>query len=106
MGLHTARLIFTIIFLIFALSGLVAGYWVQAIVWVLIAFAVGYPFVRNGRIDLYYEDAPTQVFILEGQWSPQAMQTEVPITGPMTVQGAENAPPMLQQLFQGNVGAQ
>lgn len=110
MGLHTARLIFTIIFLILALSGLVTGYWYQALFWALIALAVGYPFVRNGRIDLYYDDSPARILV----FAPVAVTpaptayaapkpAEVPATGPMNVPGSEAAPPMLQQLFQGNV---
>ena len=96
MALHTARLIFTVIFLIFALAGLVTGYWFQALFWVLIAFAVGYPFVRDGRIDLYYEDPPTKVIIY------QAMGvTPGPSAAPMPVPIPPGMPAGLQALTQG-----
>lgn len=54
MDYHSARLIVTIIFLILALSSVVTRYWFSALFWTLLAAAVGYPFVQNGRIDLYY----------------------------------------------------
>ena len=56
MQTHTTRLIFTIIFLALATAGAVRGYWFSAVFWVLIMIAVGYPFVRKGRLDLYYDD--------------------------------------------------
>ena len=88
MGYHTARLIFTIIFFMFALSSLVSGYWLQAIFWALITMAVGYPFVRSGRVNLYYEDAPTQVVIYESGPRGSAEST---------------APPLYQELLKGNL---
>jgi len=93
MATHTARLIFTILFLVFAVSGLVSGYWFQALVWALIAFAVGYPFVRKGRVDLYYEgDSDRVVYYVP------------PVTGEgPAMPSPEGTPPMLRQLMQGNI---
>jgi hypothetical protein len=54
MAYHTARLIVTIVFLILAVSALVTRYWFSAFFWVLLAAAVGYPFIRGGKLDLYY----------------------------------------------------
>ena len=97
MGLHTARLIFTILLLIFAIAGLVAGYWFQAIFWALIMMAVGYPFVRNGRVDLYYDDAPTRVII----YTPVAAAAgTVSTVGTM---GTSGTPVIYQKLFEGEV---
>ena len=61
MASHTARLIFTILFFIFAVSGLVSGFWFSALFWALVAVAVGYPFVRGGHLNLNYNDTPTMV---------------------------------------------
>lgn len=74
MATHTARLIFTIIFLVLAVSGLVSGFWFSALFWALIAMAVGYPFVRGGRLNLNYNDSPA-LFVLEpsGAASPSGM---------------------------------
>jgi hypothetical protein len=55
MAYHTARLIITIIFLIFAVSSLVTRYWFSALFWALLTAAVGYPFVRGGKLDLYFD---------------------------------------------------
>lgn len=69
MTTHTTRLIFTIIFLVLAVAGISSGFWFQAIFWVAIAFAVGYPFIRGGRIDLYYDD-PVRLVILPSASAP------------------------------------
>lgn len=61
MGLHTTRLLFTVLFLILALSGLVSGFWLQALFWAVIAAAVGSPFVQKGRIDLFYDEFPNKI---------------------------------------------
>lgn len=64
MEYHIARLIVTIVFLILAVSALVTRYWFSAIFWVLLVAAVGYPFVRGGKLDLYYptpREAPAYV---------------------------------------------
>ena len=61
MGYHTARLIVAIIFMILALSALVTRYWFSAFFWVLLTLAVGYPFMRGGKLDLYY-DSPGEAY--------------------------------------------
>lgn len=53
---HTARLIFTVLFLIFAVSAIVQGAALSGFFWLLVAAAVGYPFVRGGKLDLNYPD--------------------------------------------------
>ncbi len=63
MATHTARLIVTIILLIFAVGALAAGAPISAIFWGLIAAAVGYPFVRGGKLNLNYDD-PVKVNIV------------------------------------------
>lgn len=63
MTLHVARLIVTILLFVLALAGLAAGHWFQALFWALIMIAVGYPFVRHGRVDLHYERDPVKVVI-------------------------------------------
>ena len=54
MGYHTGRLIVTIIFMILAVSSLVTRYWFSAFFWGLLAVVVGYPFVYEGKLNLYY----------------------------------------------------
>jgi hypothetical protein len=72
MAVHSGRLILTALFLIFLVTGLFsnspkkpAAYWGSALFWALMAIAVGYPFVRGGKIDLNYDDAPIPV-VFEG----------------------------------------
>jgi hypothetical protein len=99
MSLHTTRLILTVIFFIFALAGLISGYWFQALFWALITIAVGAPFVRNGRIDLYYDDAPTKVIIYQPVvTSPGVVATPLP-----GVQPTAAMPAAVQQLIQGEI---
>lgn len=103
MVLHTARLIITILFFILALAGLVTGYWFQALFWALLAVAVGYPFVRHGRIDLYYDDTPTKVVIYQPIMQPGAApaQTQQTGPGPMPIPVTAEMPAAVQQLVQG-----
>lgn len=56
MATHSVRLLITALFFIMAVAGLMAGYALSGLFWLLAAFAVGYPFVRNGKIDLNYDD--------------------------------------------------
>jgi hypothetical protein len=108
MAQHTVRLIFTVLFLIFMIAGIVSRYWLSALFWALIAFAVGHPFIRNGRIDLHYEDAPTRVVFLQPIVESTSMVTptttaqatpvqESPLATPVT----GGAPAGLQQLVSG-----
>jgi hypothetical protein len=94
MGLHTARLIFTVLLLILTLSNLAAGFWASAVAWALITMCVAYPFIRNGRIDLYYDDEPTRVVIVGSTPTGAA---------PITVVGGEEAPAAYQKLFDGDL---
>lgn len=61
---HTGRLIATIILGIFAIISLLNGYVVGTLFWALIAFAVGYPFVRGGKLNLQYENPPAKVMMV------------------------------------------
>lgn len=90
MATHTGRLILTIIALILVVAGAATGYWAQAIFWALMAMAIGYPFVRNGRINLNYDDDPVPVAIVAS-------------SAPIPVKGGTDAPPVYQKLFAGEV---
>lgn len=59
MGYHIARLIFTIILIIFTLTSLAHRVWPMALFWALITAAVGYPFIQGGKLNLNYDDCPT-----------------------------------------------
>jgi len=56
MATHTVRLIFTIIFLAALVSNIAIRDWGAVLLTTLFVAAVGYPFVRKGRVDLYYDD--------------------------------------------------
>lgn len=81
MGDHTARLIVTIIFLIFAVSSLVTRYWFSAFFWALLTVAVGYPFVQGGKLDLYYDTSPKSEVIVV---SPTMTATPIAPPAPVT----------------------
>lgn len=70
MEYHTARLIVTIIFMILAVSALVTRYWFSAFFWALLSLAVGYPFIRSGKLDLYY-DSPGRTTVVENIYTTQ-----------------------------------
>lgn len=55
MTTHTGRLIVVIILFIFTLSSVATGFWFQALVWLALTCAVGYPFVQGDKVDLYYD---------------------------------------------------
>ena len=65
MEYHTARLIVTIVFLILAVSALATRYWFSAFFWALLAAAVGYPFIRGGKLDLYYDSPGRKTTYIE-----------------------------------------
>jgi hypothetical protein len=53
---HVVRLIFTVLFLMGAVSGLFTGQWAGAVVSLLIAYAIGHKFYVNGKIKLNYNE--------------------------------------------------
>lgn len=65
MATHTGRLIAVIILALFAIIALLNGYWIGFAFWILLAFAVGYPFVRRGKIDLHYDPAPVKMVLVD-----------------------------------------
>ena len=70
---HTARLIITIIFLILAFSSAVTFSWFSVVLFALLAFAVGYPFLRGGKLNLFYND-PQPVYIVAENSMPVTSQ--------------------------------
>ena len=100
MATHTARLIITVLFLIVAFSNAVAGHWFVTLAWAVLAFAVGYPFVRNGRIDLNY-DEPQSVILYQGEMLAAGNPLNV---APLAVPLPPTAPAGLQSLVAGNLG--
>lgn len=64
MASHTGRLIAVIILALFAIIALLNGYWIGFAFWALIAFAVGYPFVRRGHLDLHYDPDPVKMVLV------------------------------------------
>lgn len=65
MASHTGRLVAVIILALFAIIALMNGYWVGSAFWVLVTLAVGYPFVRGGKVDLQYDPPPMRMVIVE-----------------------------------------
>ncbi len=61
---HTGRLIAVTILARFAIIALLNGYWMGFTFWILITFAVGYPFVRGGKIDLNYDPDPAKMILV------------------------------------------
>jgi hypothetical protein len=65
MDYHTARLVVTIIFMVLSVSSLVTGYWFSAFFWGLLTAAVGYPFYRSGKFDMYYPSSSGRTVTIE-----------------------------------------
>lgn len=56
---HTGRLVIVVLLFIVALSALRSGFWLGALAYFILMGVVGSPFVRDGKIDLYYDEGPT-----------------------------------------------
>ena len=82
MEYHTARLIVTIVFMILAVSALVTRYWFSAFFWVLLAAVVGFPFLRGGKLDLYYP-SPGRTINIENVYTTGGAP---PAAAPVTAQ--------------------
>lgn len=80
MEYHTARLVVTVIFLIFAVYALATRYWFSAFFWGLLAIVVGYPFVRGGKLNLNYDDSSKDVDW--AQWAPAPAAAATSVTAP------------------------
>lgn len=65
MATHTGRLIAVTILALFAIIALLNGYWFGFAFWILITFAVGYPFMRHGKLDLHYDTDPVKMVLVD-----------------------------------------
>jgi len=65
MATHTGRLIAVMILALFAIIALLNGYWIGFTFWILITLAVGYPFMRRGKIDLNYDPDPVKMVLVD-----------------------------------------
>ena len=81
MEYHTTRLIITIIFMILAVSALVTRFWFSAFFWILLSLTVGYPFIRGGKLNLYYTK-PGRTTIVENIYTTTGAPPPQPSVDP------------------------